>query len=264
MNNPAEDFAVDAPKAGGEGFTNRNRLHSESLYDASTSSSPLKDNSKALEAARRASQTLQALIAKGGRTEVRKAAEALETLKAELEALADVWAERVSVEMKIIADRNRIAGTLEDLEKSIIDTKLAAVCAMESRDNIAHDLNRARKELDSLLRVDQANTSKAPKESVLETTGMSISHQASLGSDRSASLSLDQSLQMDPSQIPGELTEEMSMEARIQELEELTKLEMARIQELNTEIVQVTDDTINARKRREQLQVKLAAVSEEL
>jgi uncharacterized coiled-coil protein SlyX len=173
---------------------------------------------------------------------VARAATALEALNVRLEAQATLYGRIAELEEIAARERKVAQEAVLNVEQNVIETKIAYAGLLEEKDAVSRDLaiaKRELRELDSLALIEQ--------DSAIVLTG------GDPGATRPHSgTSKNSAAAGDPTNVQAE-------EQRIEMLEMQAAADLAKLKELDNEIVGMTEEIDRIQKQRMQLQQKYAA-----
>lgn len=203
-----------------------------------------------VERAAAACAALRALLGPSGahNSETSAAIRALEALKLRLDASVSCCAKAGRKAGDVAAAHDNAASTIAEVEHSIIETKMKLGGLLETKDVVAREVSKAKRELASLPEKDEALSGTRP---VVEGIGVENGDPGATGGDADMATRLDEN--------GGTESQKALTFSREQEAQE----ELARLAMLDAEIVQVTDEMNTIRKRRAVLEKKLSTAYNE-
>jgi uncharacterized coiled-coil protein SlyX len=172
---------------------------------------------------------------------VARAGVALEVVSAKLASQATLYGRLAELEEIAARERKIAQDSVLSVEQSLIEAKMAYAGVLEEKDAVSRELSLARRELAKLEAV--AN---CPQDVIDEVVG---------GRQDATRLNSD------PSHGPGSVEDDTNIaaeEQRIEMLELQTAADLAKLKELDEEIVGITDEIDEIQKRRKQLQKKFS------
>lgn len=209
--------------------------------------------SSGVESAYAASAALRALLEvgssqTGGTT---AAVAALEFLRARLDSSATTCVKLASAAGQVASAQDDATQAIGGVEQWIIETKVKLGDLLETKDIVARELWKAKREFECLPEVDEETATKVPP--VVDGIEMENGDPGATGFDAGAT--------------DGTVSDQTGMteilDAKNSCLEDQAQQELARLAVLDTEIVQVTDEMNTVRKKRAVLEEKLSTAYNE-